>query len=85
MAEQPAARRIMQLSTSGRGEVVTDNAKRIAQLLRQSDSGNPARFDDGDDGCSVSHPGKAQRLGAARWLAVLALFGLALRLRRARS
>ena len=84
MAEQPAARRIMQLSTSGRGEVVTDNAKRIAQLLRQSDSGNPAGFDDGDDDCSVSHPGKHPRHGAAPWLAGLALFGLALRLRRRR-
>ena len=84
MDGQPAALRIMQLSTSGKGEVVKDNAKRITQLLKQSDSGDSARFDgDGDDGCSVAQPGSGAPVRGALVLAWLAAAGL-LRARRRR-
>ena len=83
MSEQPAARKVMQLSSSGKGHVVTDNAQRITQLLKQTPSGNPARFDSGDDGgCHVAQPGaEGGHPRAALWLL---LFALVSRVRRRR-
>ncbi|HMI93292.1 MAG TPA: hypothetical protein VK509_18100, partial [Polyangiales bacterium] len=83
MDGQPAALRIMQLSSTGKGKVVKDNAKRVTQLLKQTDSGNSARFDGGDDdGCRVAQPGRPARAGMALALALLAAACLIRRRRR---
>jgi hypothetical protein len=84
MDGQPAARRIMQLSTSGMGKVVKDNAERVTQLLKQTDSGNGARFNrSADDDCGVARPGGGTRAGGVAALGLLAAAWLALRRRRA--
>jgi hypothetical protein len=84
MDGQPAALRIMQLSTSGKGEVVKDNAKRITQLLKASDSGDSARFDGDDSDCGVAQPGSGRPGSGAAVIAWLAAAALMLRARHRR-
>jgi len=83
MDGQPAALRIMQLSATGKGTVVKDNTKRVTQLLKQSDSGNSARFNGGDnDGCHVAQPGGSWPAHGAVALVLLAAACLGFRRRR---
>jgi hypothetical protein len=66
LGEQPAARKIVQLTTKGQGEVLEDNAEAISDMLA-------ARAPEGSCGCRV--PG-APDAGAARpvaWLLAVAV------------
>jgi hypothetical protein len=81
VAEQPAALKIMMLSTRGQGEVLTDNTSAIARLLEEAghagpspDGGPRLASRGGDDGCTVAARSGAQTpaflLLAVAWLAL---------------
>jgi hypothetical protein len=93
--DQPAARKIMQLSRSGQGEVLEDNSDRIAGLLGGARPGTGRRdagadADGGelggggdDDGCAAAPFGARTRAASGNaLLALLALGWLRVRARR---
>ena len=98
VADQPAARRIMQLSTQGMGEVVTDNSEVIAGLLSErappggptgpgGTTSNPGGGDDDGDGGDGGGGLCAVQTGpgaASAWL-LIALALLPLRRRSSRN
>lgn len=93
MVEQPAARKVLSLTTAGDGEVDMDNSDMIAKLLRDSalDRGDTAALapDDqpqltggsGDSGCNVANADGLSTLAGHGALWALAL-GLVARRRR---
>ncbi|MDH5675978.1 MAG: DUF2330 domain-containing protein [Myxococcales bacterium] len=93
-SEQPAARRIMQLGTSGMGEVLKDNSERIAKLIVAGDNGSGgvvrladgglAPAEGGDDGCGCSVPGGGVRSSSPAALLGASLLMLVLVRRRMR-
>ena len=93
MDDQPAARKVLSLTTTGDGDVTMDNSATIARLLRDSalDRGDTAALEDephftgSGEGCSVGPRDGAETLAghAAPWL--LALAALARRRRSGRG
>lgn len=76
IGDQPAARRIFQLTTQGEGEMVTDNRATIERLLANPTQSEDEASGDGASGgggglCAVARPGATQH-GAVRailWIA----------------